>query len=331
MKHVHVVVPDLLLPQSLAKDVCAGLSLPGLERFLARSKVESLSVHSLESWLCEAFAVPDSAIAPVTLLADGLLPGTAYWMRADPVHLRLDRAQMILQTNISVSLEEAQQLCAYLDQHFIGTGMRFFAPHPQRWYMRLDYDPELKTHSVYQVEGRNSRFYLPQGAVALKWHSVMNEIQMVLYGHPINQACAERGALPPNSLWLWGGGRNVALPRIFDQLCGDSELTMSFARAANITHVRTLAEKADVENTLYVYEGLSAALRRGDFYAWRESALKLEQECLTPLINLLVAGEIDRITLDVLQEDVSRRYELTRAMLWKVWRRARPLATYALV
>ncbi len=331
MKHVHVVIPDLFLPQSLAKEVCAGLSLPVLEKFLARSKASSLPTHSLEAWLCEAFAVPDSAIAPVTLLADGLKPEDGYWLRADPVHLRLDRSQMILQTNISVSLEDAQQLCAYLNQHFADSGMHFFAPHPQRWYVRLEDSPELVTHSVYQVEGRNSRFYLPQGATALKWHGVMNEIQMVLYGHPINQACAERGALPPNSVWLWGGGRAVALPRPFDLLYGDSELAISFAQAANIAHVRTLEEKAQFENALYVSEGLSAALRRGDFHTWRESVTVLERDCLAPLLRLLVAGEIDRITLDVLQEENSRRYELTRPMLWKVWLRAQPLANYALV
>lgn len=331
MKHVQVVIPDLFLPQSLAQEVCAGLSLPALEKILARSKAQSLPIHSLEAWFCEIFAVPDSAIAPVTLLADGLSPRDGYWMRADPVHLRLDRSQMILQTNVTVSLDDAQQLCATLNQHFAASEMRFFAPHPLRWYVRLDEDPELTTHSVSQVEGRNSRFYLPQGKTALKWHGVMNEIQMVLYGHPVNQACAERGALPPNSVWLWGGGRAVALSRPFDRVYGDSELAISFAQAANIAHARSLRKEAEFENALYVSDGLSAALRRGDFHAWRESLLMLEQDCLTPLLRSLAAGEIDRITLDVLQEENSRRYELTRSMLWKVWLRAQPLATYALV
>lgn len=330
MKQVHVVIPDLFLPQSLAKDVCAGLSLPVLEKILARSNKQSLPRHSLETWLCDAFAVPDAAIAPVTLLADGIKPEDGYWLRADPVHLRLDRSQMILQTNVAVSLEEAQQLCAALNQHFAGSGMHFIAPHPQRWYVRLDHEPEIQTHSVYQAEGRDSRFYLPQGMAALKWHGVMNEIQMVLHWHPIYRACEERGALPPNSVWLWGGGRAVALARPFEHLYGDSELASSFARAANIAHSRTLKEKPEVENALCVWDELSAALRRGDFHAWRESLLSVERDCLAPLLHSLVAGEIDQITLDVLQEEVSRRYVLTRAMLWKVWRRTQPLASYSL-
>ena len=107
MKHVHVVIPDLFLPQSLAKEVCAGLSLPALEKILARSRAQSFPLSCLEKWLCETFSVVDSAIAPITLLADGLMPESGYWLRADPVHLRLDRSQMILQTTQYVVMRAA--------------------------------------------------------------------------------------------------------------------------------------------------------------------------------------------------------------------------------
>jgi hypothetical protein len=332
MKHVHIVIPDLFLPQSLAKDVCADLYLPELEKILARGKVQSLPTHALETWLCQKFAVPELAIAPVTLQADGVAPGDAYWMRADPVHLRLDHAQMIVQTNVSLGMEEARQLCDSLNQYFAGLGMQFFAPHPQRWYVRLDNDPQLKTHSIFQVEGRDSRFYLPQGEAALKWHGVMNEIQMSLYGHPLSQACEARGGLPVNSVWLWGGGRAVTLARPFAQIVSDSDLVTAFAQTSNITH-RVISDEQIkiIDNALYVWEGASVALRRGDFHAWRQSVLSCEQQCVRPLMRSLAAGELDKITLDILQEDSSKRFELTRAMLWKLWKRTQPLASYSLV
>jgi len=330
MKHIHVVIPDLFLPESLAKDVCAGLSLPVLEKLLARSDAQPVQARSLEAWLCETFAVPDAAIAPVTLVADGMMPEDGYWLRADPVHLRLDRAQMILQTNVTPSLEEAQLLCAHLNENFAGSGMSFFAPHPQRWYVRVEDAPALQTYSVYQVEGRNSRSYMPQGAQTLKWNSLLNEMQMVLYGHPLHQAMEARGRVPINSLWLWGGGRSVTLSQPFDHVYGDSELASAFARAARIPCADFSGEYPE-GNALFVWEGTSAALRRGDFYTWREAVLKLERDHLAPLLRSLAAGDIRRITLDVLQEEGSRRYELTRAMLWKVWKRSQPLASYGVV
>jgi len=76
---------------------------------------------------------------------------------------------------------------------------------------------------------------------------------------------------------------------------------------------------------LYVWEGMSVALRRGDFYAWRESALDFEKSCLNPLLQMLVVGEFGQITLDVLAEEASRRFVLNRPMLWKFWRRVKPL------
>jgi hypothetical protein len=331
MKHIHVVVPDLFLPPLLAKDVCAGLSLPGLEKLLARGKVQALPQPSLEAWLCDAFAVPESAVAPVTLLADGLLPESAYWLRADPVHLHLDRNQIILQTNVAPSLEEAVQLCAHLNQHFVGGGMQFFAPHPRRWYLRLDESPGLTTHSVYAAEGRNTRFYLPQETSGMKWHAAMNEVQMLLHGHPANEASEARGSLPINSVWLWGGGRAVMPGKPFELLYGDSELAALFARAAGIPYELSLSDKVQTGNALYVLEGLSAAVRRGDFHTWRTTLSGFERECLNPLLRMLVAGKIERITLDAVQEDGSRRYELTRPLLWRLWKKAQPLASYTLV
>ena len=331
MKHAHVVIPDLFLPHDIA-NVCADLELPALCKVLARSNEHIARADTLEAWLCHEFSVPELAIAPVTLMADGVQPDSAYWMRADPAHLRLDRDQIILQTNVSPSLEEAQQLCDFLNQHFAGNGLQFFAPHPLRWYVRLENDPQLITHSIYQVEGRNSRSYFPQGEAALKWHALMNEIQMCLHGHPLNQKCEAHGGLPVNCVWFWGGGRGIALAQPFTRIVGDSELARAFAQVSNIAHSINFGEKiTNAENTLYVWEGAGAALRRGDFHAWRQSVLDFETHCMHSLWCSLNAGELDKITLDVLQEGHSKRFELTRAMLWKFWKRPQPLESYSLV
>ena len=39
-----------------------------------------------------------------------------------------------------------------------------------------------------------------------RWHSILNEIQMVLHEHPVNEAREGRGEPPVNSVWLWGAG-----------------------------------------------------------------------------------------------------------------------------
>ncbi len=329
----HLVVPDLFLPQEIAAAACAGLRLPALEKLLARAQSALLPTDNLETWLCEAFGVAGQAIAPVTLLADGMQPGTAYWLRADPVHVQMQRDQMVLQADVTINADEAAQLCASLNAHFAVDGLRFFAPHPQRWYLRLDTVPDMVTRPVAQVAGKNVRAFMPQGPDALRWLGVFNEIQMLFFEHAVNQAREARGGLAINSVWLWGGGsaaEQVARP--YSRVCSDSPLAAAFAQAADIPFAAdkfTLA--GNDEDVLFVWEGLRASLRQGDLYAWRESVQRLEQSCAAPLLAALRAGRITQLTLDVLGAGEARRFVLTRGAAWKLWRLPKSLMRYAVV
>lgn len=334
MKKVQIVIPELFLPQPLARDACAGLRLPALEKLLARAQAVPLQADTLEQWLCTAFGVDELAIAALTLQADGVPAGQAYWLRADPVHIRLQREQMILQADVVPSAEEAAQLCASLNAHFAADGLRFFAPHPRRWYVQLAQAPAMQTRPLAQVIGRNVQAHLPAGRDALHWHAIFNEIQMLLFSHAVNQAREERGEPAINSVWLWGGGvAPLALSRPYAEVGGDSELAAAFAKAANIpavllpdgAHMNVGAAGGDV---LLVWEGLQAALQRGDVAAWRASLLRFEQCCLVPLLAALATGDIGQITVDVPGEGGARRYRLGRAALWKLWRSPLPLSYY---
>ena len=336
MKSAHLVIPDLFLPQHVAAEACVDLALPALQTLLVRAQPAHLSSGSLESWLCDIFCEGDQAIAPVTLRADGLEPGESYWLRADPVHLRLQRDQLILQAELSLASDEADQLCASLNAHFVAEGLRFFAPHPQRWYLQLDAAPEMNTHHLAQVVGRDVHGYLPQGSDALRWHGVFNEIQMLLFEHAVNQAREARGEIPVNSVWLWGGGRAVGeLARPYAKVYSDSDLANAYAQVAEI-HYGSFPDGAsqcspenEGGNVLMVWEGLRHALQQGDIHAWREGLLRFEHCCVQPLLDALRAGRIDSLTLDALQTGASRRFVLTRGGAWKLWRRPKPLAGYA--
>lgn len=337
MKNVHVAIPDLFLPGEIAAEVCAGLELSALETLLARAQPERLPACTLEQWLCNAYGVADQAVAPATLLAEGMAPETFYWLRADPVHLRLRHGQMILQTDALMRPEEAEQLCASLNTHFSGTGLRFFAPHPQRWYLRLDKAPAMATHSLAQVAGKNVHAHLPAGADALHWIGVFNEIQMLFFEHAVNQAREARGELPVNSVWLWGGGyAGGKLAQPFGRMYGDSDLAAAFAQASGASCAaapdsgRDWLEQGEGA-TLLVCEGLRRALQQGDLQAWRASLQRFEQTCAVPLLAALRAGHIVRVTLEAPGADAVRRFELTRVMAWKLWRRPQNLAHYAIM
>lgn len=346
MKNVHLVICDLFLLKDFAAEVCADLHLPALEKILARASSAGKN-HSagsgrtetmaLEEVLCGLFDVScqsGAPIAPLSAAFDGLEEGC--WLRADPVHLRLQRDQLVLLPDVKVGTDEAGLLCAALNEHFAGQGMEFFAPHPQRWYVRVGRLPEIETVPLSQAAGRNVRDLLPRGREAAHWHRVFNEIQMLLFDHPVNEAREARGELPINSLWLWGGGcgANVLPQKNYEHVGSDEELAGMFAVAAEISFEEWPQQwHAEEERgaQLLVWTGLRSALRRGDLDAWRSALQKFETGYAQPLWQALRAGKIARLQLDILGGEYDRHLLLTRTDTWVFWRRARPLAEYAMV
>ena len=339
-KKCHLLIPDLLLPPDIVADASAGLDMPSLERMLARAQQQPLVSPTMESWLCDIFGVEGQAIAPVTLRRDGIQPEADYWLRADPVHIQMRRDQFILQPEVHLNVNEAAQMCAELNRHFAGEGLHFIAPHPQRWYVRLNTSPDLFTYPLAQVASRNLRSFMPQGEDALRWHKLFNEIQMLFHEHPVNEARAARGEQPINSVWIWGGGKAVEkLKQPFAKIAGDSWLVEAFAQAAEIPWVPLSTQDADsyftdvidADNVLIVWEGLRRALQMGDLQAWRNSLQHLEKICLRPLWQAVRNGRIAQLTLDTMHADVAVRHVLKRGGAWRLWRRPTSLINHTVV
>ena len=342
MKSVHLVLPDLFLPNDIATEVCAELNLPGLEKLLGRGHSEIQEPVALENLLREIFAVPcpaastqlDAPIAPISAAFDGL--GTGCWLRADPVHLRLQRDQMLLLPAMEISADEATQMCASLNEHFAEQGMEFLAPHLQRWYLRLNRLPRIHTKPLSQVIGGDVRGALPTGDEAARWHQVFNEIQMLLFSHPLNESRETRGVLTINSLWLWGAGcgMNEMMQKNHDSVSSDDVLPEMFAAAAGIPFApwpKNWHEAANNHRQLLVWTGLRAALQSGDLAAWRSALQDFENNYAAPLWQALRSGKIARLQLDILGRNNIRRVQLTRGDAWAVWRRAKALAEYSTV
>jgi hypothetical protein len=331
--YVHLAVSGLFLSGDAAAEGCAGLELHALEALLARAEAERLRADSLESWLCQTFGAADGAVAPVTLLADGERPGSAYWLRADPVHLMLRGSEIILRPAAALTADEAGRLCETLNRHFAGDGLNFLAPQPARWYLRMDRAPGIETFPLAQAAGRDIRSYMPHGPDALAWHRLLNEIQMLLHAHPVNDARETRGELPVNSVWLWGGGYGPGSIRPpYSIVYADSPLAAAFAGAAGIgEHGLAGGASAAVAaegRPLIVWDGLSQAAQRGDIDAWRDSLGALERDFVGPLLRALRSRKLERLTLDALQEGGSWRFTLTPRSAWRFWRRSRRLGQY---
>lgn len=76
-------------------------------------------------------------------------------------------------------------------------------------------DPDLTP--PHDISGRMIGEYLPKGAGAELLTELMISSQEILVKHPVNQARAEKGLNPANSLWFWGQGRKPMLRSFFDK------------------------------------------------------------------------------------------------------------------
>lgn len=140
--------------------------------------------------------------------ATGQSAGDAYWMFATPVHLVLQRDTFSLAAPVPLDLtaHEVEALTNTLNQHFIADEMVFFW-HENQWYLRLSVSPYIETSAPELAINKDIAGFTPTGTGAIAWAAKSNEIQMLLFEHPVNQA-READRLPLiNSIWCYGGGQ----------------------------------------------------------------------------------------------------------------------------
>lgn len=340
--HCHLLIPGLFPPfRPETRNALRDLPLPALATLLARGSQKTLPDDSMDAWLCRTFGVEkqdDWPVAAFTLLADGGKPGSDFWLLAEPVHLQLQRDRLVLMDsgNLDITQDEANSLTTALNEHFADEGLSFFPTRPGHWHLRLAHPPvHLETHSLDTAIGRNIRNMLPSGPDGKRWHSLLNETQMLLHRHPVNEAREQRGLLPVNSIWPWGGGvLPTGMAHRFAQIMADSALARGLAVAtgtpcANVPEtVVEWLHAPQAGSHLAVLDALRTPALYGDIHLWRETLLHLERDWFGPLRRALSRGKISRLTLYAFDSGQTKSFSVSRTDLWKIWLRAKPLESY---
>jgi hypothetical protein len=316
-----------LSPELLAEPA---LLQPSLERLLAIGRVKHKQ-ELFEVALCRAFGITqqrDWPIAPLSWLGEGNDPAGFYWLRADPVHLQLQRDHFSLSYPVPLALTamEAESLLETLNRHFQQDGLNFFfgrtsSSHMGRWYLRLNEAPNIRTSLAMEVVGRDVTKFLPQGEHAAQWHHILNEMQMLLHEHPVNQAREANGELPVNSLWLSGGGV------MLEKLMSDDKKNSKVIFTDNLL-VKGMALATDLpcfdlpENT----KALSNSAQE-DVWLVMDNADDAESRWFAPLLAGLREGKIRQLSLNIALADSMLNVLIEPRDLWKFWRKPKSLKT----
>lgn len=140
--------------------------------------------------------------------------GNAYWLYAMPVHLVLQRDSFSMSAPVPLPLEQAEidALTIALNKHFEAENLKFFW-HENHWFLRLTGNPNIQTNPPENAVDKDIAAFLSTGAGATSWAAFTNELQMLLFAHPVNQAREAKNLPAINSIWCYGGGsleRNIS-------------------------------------------------------------------------------------------------------------------------
>ena len=143
------------------------------------------------------------------------------------------------------------------------------------------------TPHYLSVLGKPVSGYVQQVKSNLSWYRLLNEMQMFMHQHEINQQRWQQGQPMVNSLWCWGGvdhgGESFAnlnwysddwlLQRLGQLFCGQAQ------------PISTLADDAIRQDTIIVDLSLLKLLKGDVIGNIQQALIELDQRCLQPLLQ----------------------------------------------
>lgn len=221
---MHLLIPYASALAPACRAALGGLRLPALAQLLRRCEPAGRSegdeyrlslphervLAECLGWQGEDGALPWAARAAA---ADGIAVGSAAWGLLTPVHWAVGRDQVTLDDPAALALDEAGSRAIFeaVRELFTSEGFELAWGAPLRWYAAHDSLDGLPCAALERVVGRNVDLWLqtdttrfPAARLARR---LQNEVQMLLYTHPLSEAREAGGSLPVNSFWLSGCGR----------------------------------------------------------------------------------------------------------------------------
>ena len=307
-------VPHLLLPFAACADASWRATLAALPAAQTRHFAQLLQgMQLLHTDSADALSMSpphERALARLHGLADhplpdGLIPWAAWeheqrrpretgpeshpghWAHVTPCHWLMGREQATLTDPDALALSEADSraLMDAMQVYFEADGIRLHYVVPQRWLAEGDHFKDLPTASLDRVLGRSVNPWLPLGSSGKTLRRLQNEMQMLLYTHPINEARSQQRQLPVNSIWFSGTGD---LPE------------QRSAEAPHISAPRTLANAA-LRDDWQAYAEAWGALDAHEAKDW------LARQTAGDVVRLTLCGERSALTFESAPRSLRRR------------------------
>lgn len=324
---VDLVVPGLFhLPiHEFDAEFLRG-QLPSLNLLLRFGRRVPNTLFDFDSILAYCLGFEPSQKLPfASAFVDGKAASQGEYLLCKPIHLKPD-----MRNAFALPLEEGDDVDSDIDIIIndlsdvfkqdcditnLGAG---------HWLMRLKQclPPRHFPHYL-SIVGRKVDQYIEQSRDALPWYQLINEMQMFMHSHAVNQKRLLEGKLPINSLWCWGAGEYSHPYRPLEYWFCDDPILARYADKADIAihPLSAILDTGKIGDSVCIDLRLLHALKTPSESDLQGLLAEFEEITLAPLLGLVLAGEIQLRLRSAYEEDIL----LSRYSVLKIWRKSASL------
>ena len=325
---LHLALPGLLWPVQALQDMVYDLKLPALSWLLGKGRHQLAQVSGSPQWLADVMGLPALPAAALRISARQE-EQTGRWLCIDPIHLRVERTQLIVQDPAALQLtqDEATALAADLEPLLDELG-RLSITAPHEWHLHLHAESDIRTTPLAEAIGLNGDQLMPRAANVKVWRRVLNEVQVTLHEHPVNLARAARGLPAVNSLWPWGEGVLEADKPDWNGIQADGTLWQGLARHLGCKWQPLPARyESGSGKTLVVQPALDTPTRQRDALQWLAALQGLEENWFAPAMKALQDGSLKQLVVHGHGEGQALTLTVSGSNKLNFWRKPAPLTT----
>lgn len=259
--------------------------------------------------------VPDMGALPVALYQFPIDAQTAvpeHCVCAELIHLQADKdnARLVPESALAISSDESQQLLDALNKLINADGLEVQRTAGGRCYLTGMPATGLDSWPAHAVANGKIANSLPRQAEAGDWRRFLTEVQMLFHSHPVNEVRAERGLLPINGMWFWGGNQSVQIEPMTDiaLVANDvyakglsATLNLDIENAASSTWSeleQRYGQNSNINEIVIVDQAAYDAWLCGDHAALSIAKQQLHERWITPIQQAVFDGIVAEFVLD---------------------------------
>ncbi len=168
---------------------------------------------------------------------------------------------MVDYSSDEISSQESAKLIGEINKHFKTDEIEFFAGisyrHCMIWHNGLQ---NLGLTPPHDISDKKIKYYLPKNDLI---YNMMSKSYDILKNHEVNLKRAEKGLHTANSIWLWGEGKKLSIPKFYDKyklngsVISAVDLIKGLAISAGLTSVNVEGATGNI-NTNFCGKGKAA-------------------------------------------------------------------------